>query len=254
MDRLPTVGMQGACFNVVDQDKFNLAIRLLKESLGAAGASFFCSDNLITWNRNYSFLRDSFFAELIQGSSCTIVEKSIIWRTYVLLHFANYAAGAKGDFVELGCYTGHTAHQLVKKVDFKNLGKSLYLYDLFEWREGDQHQLLEGHKNPNMYNNVLERFLAYPFVRVVKGSVPESFSEAFPEEISFCHIDMNHPAPEMGGLREVLPRLQKGGVVVFDDYGWWGYSAQKIGLDPIAASHGLQILELPTGQGVLLKP
>ena len=64
---------------------------------------------------------------------------------------------------------------------------------------------------------------------------------------------MNHLAPETGALKEVLPRLQKGGVVVFDDYGWWGYSAQKIDLDPIAAAHELEILKLQTGQGILLK-
>jgi hypothetical protein len=51
----------------------------------------------------------------------------------------------------------------------------------------------------------------------------------------------------------VLPRLQKGDVITFDDYGWWNYSAQKIALDPIAREFGQQILELPTGQGVLIK-
>jgi len=65
---------------------------------------------------------------------------------------------------------------------------------------------------------------------------------------------MNNAEPEMASLSAVLPRLQSGGVVLLDDYGCWGYSAQKIGLDPIAENHGLEILELPTGQGLILKP
>ena len=77
--------------------------------------------------------------------------------------------------------------------------------------------------------------------------------EGFPDSIAFCHIDMNHPAPEAGALREVLPRLSKGGAIIFDDYGWWWYSAQKRALDPIARSLGQEILELPTGQGLLIK-
>lgn len=254
MDGLNPLGAQGGCFNVVDQKKFNDAIKLLKESLFDGGATFFCSDNVITWNRNYSFLRDPFFVKILQSNNATNVEKSIVWRTYILLYFANFAAQARGDFVELGCHTGYTAHEVLRKLNLCSLGKKYFLYDLFEWKEGDEHTLLEGHKNPNMYEDVVRRFADYPCVKIIKGSVPDSFSQEFPDEISFCHIDMNHPVPETGALKEVLPRLQKGGVVVFDDYGWWGYSAQKIGLDPIAAAHGLEILELPTGQGVLLKP
>ena len=130
---------------------------------------------------------------------------------------------------------------------------NIELYDLFEWKEGDGHTLLEGHKNPRMYEDVVERFSGFDFVNVIKGSVPESFSQAFPDSIAFCHIDINHPAPESGALKHVLPRLSRGGVI-FDDYGWWGYSAQKMELDPIASSFGLEILELPTGQGLLIKP
>ena len=103
-----------------------------------------------------------------------------------------------------------------------------------------------------MYEDVVERFSEYENVKIIKGFVPESFSEGFPESIAFCHIDMNHPAPESGALKAVLPKLVKGGVVIFDDYGWWVYSAQKIALDKIALSFGHRILELPTGQGILI--
>lgn len=88
---------------------------------------------------------------------------------------------------------------------------------------------------------------------IIKGSVPGTFNQGFPDAISFCHIDMNHPDPEVGALRGVLPRLSSGGIFILDDYGWWGYSAQKNGLDPITAEYGLDILELPTSQGLLIK-
>ncbi len=255
MERLLQLTMRGLCWNVIDQSKFDQAIKLLKESINEnVRSSFFCSDNLITWNKNYSFLRDEFLLGELQGDTLSITEKSIVWRTYLLLYFARYASHARGDFLELGCHTGATAWQLLKKIDFVSLDKKYYLYDLFEWKEGDCHQQLGGHKNQRMHEDVLSRFSDYPFVNIVKGSVPDSFLQVFPDEIAFCHIDMNHPAPETGALKKVLPRLQKGGVIIFDDYGWWGYSAQKIGLDPIAAEHGLEIVELPTGQGLLLKP
>lgn len=245
--------MSGGVFNVADVDKFRQGIDLIKQSLFDGGATFFCSDNVITWNKNLSFLRDDFFISILQNDENTVTEKSIIWRTYILLYFAEFASQVEGDFLELGCHTGYTASQVVKKIKFKELSKKYYLYDLFKWEEGDEHTHFEGHDNPQMYEEVKARFLEFDFVKVIRGSVPESFGDGFPEKIAFAHLDMNHPAPESGALNAVLPRLSKGGVVILDDYGWWGYSAQKIALDPIIKEHGLTVLELPTGQALILK-
>jgi O-methyltransferase len=104
-----------------------------------------------------------------------------------------------------------------------------------------------------MFEDVKERFSEFDFVKIIKGSVPESFSDGFPDKIAFAHIDMNHPDPEVGALKAILPKLSKGGAVILDDYGWWGYSPQKIALDPIIKENGLSVLELPTGQGLILK-
>ena len=41
--------------------------------------------------------------------------------------------------------------------------------------------------------------------------------------------------------------------MVLDDYGWRGYRAQKLAEDPWLAARGYQVLELPTGQGLLFK-
>ena len=43
-------------------------------------------------------------------------------------------------------------------------------------------------------------------------------------------------------------------MLVLDDYGWWCYEAQKKAEDPLLASFGLDVLELPTGQGLVIKP
>ena len=255
-DAFHPVGMVGGNFNIQDHTKFQTAIHLLKESLyPEVRGSFFCADNVVTWNRNLSFLRDDFFIDRLRSDSNTLVEKSTVWRTYILLYFAEAAAKVPGDFVELGCYTGHTASEVLRKIDLKALGKRYFLYDLFSWDEGDEHTPLQAHQDPDMYKKVVKRFEDFDFVTVIKGSVPESFEQAFPETIAFAHIDMNHPDPESGALRAVLPRLSPGGAVVFDDYGWFGYCKQKLALDPIAEELAqLRILELPTGQGLLLKP
>lgn len=252
VSRLKPLAMSGALFNVADADKFSKGMELIKESLFDKGATLFCSDNLITWNKNYSFLREDFYLASLSNEKNSFVEKSIIWRTYILLYFAEIASSVEGDFLELGCRTGYTASEVIRKIKFNEISKKYFLYDLFEWKEGDKHTFLPGHENPRMFEDTQARFSEFDFVNIIKGSVPESFSKGLPDKIAFAHIDMNHPDPEAGALKAVLPRLSHGGVVILDDYGWWGYSAQKIALDPIAKEYGLSVLELPTGQGLIL--
>lgn len=243
----------GKVFNVVDGEKFKQGLQLIRESLFDQGRTIYAADNVITWNRNLSFMRDEFFQENFLKSEKSDTEKSLMWRRYVLLYFANFCKSLEGDYLELGCYEGVGAETVIRRLDFGSLGKNYYLYDLFEWNEGDKHSHLAAHRTGTMYEDVVRRFSAYPFVKIVKGFVPQSFEQGFPEKIAFAHIDMNNHVPEAGALERVLPNLVKGGAIVFDDYGWWGYSQQKAALDPIAMKHGLSILELPTGQGLLLK-
>jgi len=51
----------------------------------------------------------------------------------------------------------------------------------------------------------------------------------------------------------LFDRVSPGGLVVFDDYGWSGYAAQKVAEDAFMRQRGHSILELPTGQGLLIK-
>jgi len=252
--RLESIAYQGVNFNVQDQEKFNKGLILIKESLHpGVQTSMFCADNTICWNKNYSFFRDKYFIDFVNNKENPIVERSIIWRTYILLHFAKKCLNIEADFIELGCHTGGTAQHMVDTQDFAAANKDLYLYDLFEWNEGDQHTRFAAHENATMYEDVCARFKAQPFVKVIKGAVPDSFADGLPDKIAFAHIDMNQPTPEVGALKFILPRLADHGVIIFDDYGWWFYSAQKRYIDPVLAEHGLDVVELPTGQGLLIK-
>jgi len=51
----------------------------------------------------------------------------------------------------------------------------------------------------------------------------------------------------------LFDRVVPGGAIVFDDYGWNGYRPQKDAEDAFLAARGYSVLELPTGQGLLIK-
>jgi O-methyltransferase len=77
--------------------------------------------------------------------------------------------------------------------------------------------------------------------------------EVAPEHIAFLHIDMNNAEAERGALETLFDRVSEGGMIVFDDYGWTGYREQKESADKFMRMYSLHILELPTGQGLVLK-
>ncbi|MDA0656498.1 MAG: class I SAM-dependent methyltransferase, partial [Proteobacteria bacterium] len=218
--RIAPIAFQGMCFDVVDREKYNKGLALIKESLHPAiQPTLYSADNLITWNKNLSFFRDDYFINFVNDQSNLLVEQSIIWRTYILLYFASKCCTLEGDFIELGCHTGGTAQHIVDRIDFKANAKKLFLYDLFEWNEGDQHTRHTGHANENMHGDLVARFSGQDFVRIIKGFVPDSFAEALPEKIAFAHIDMNHPTPEVGPLKHLRQVDRDDGVVILDDYG-----------------------------------
>jgi O-methyltransferase len=169
---------------------------------------------------------------------------------------ATHALRVPGDFVECGVWRGFCSAVLADYLDFDRVEKTFYLYDTFAGIPAGYDS--ENHDAPalreaGLYESVLERFSRYPNVRVVRGVVPDSFAVAVPERVAFLHLDMNSSKSEIAALEVLFDRLSPGGVLVFDDYGWLTYQAQQHAADAFAQSHGHRILELPTGQGLLIK-
>ena len=208
--------MLGINFNIRDQQKFSQAIQLLRES--ANGLPIFAADNTIVWNQNLSFPRDEYFINLLNGSEFDDIEKSCIWRLYVLLYFAETCENLEGDFVELGCHKGSTAKRVTEKINFSKNGKRYWLYDLFNWSEGDEHTHMPGHDNPNMFEDVVKRFSEQSYVSIIKGSVPDSFEQGFPDKIALG-LDAKDGYLSLSGWKENSNQLTLDYLKGVNDYG-----------------------------------
>ena len=219
-----------------------------------APEGIFTGDNLFTIGRNLGFLENKAFMDAFNAHAENNIEQAIIWRNYVLAWCAKNVIGRKipGDLVECGCYKGITARIVCDYVDFASLAKTYYLYDLFEHDDSMTHLSMSEH-GATLFDNVKKRFAAFPNVKVVKGFVPQILDEVSPETISLLHIDLNNAPAEIGALDRLFDRVSPGGIVLFDDYGWRAYRAQKLAEDPWLAERGYEVLELPTGQGLVFK-
>ena len=105
--------------------------------------------------------------------------------------------------------------------------RECWFYDVFDSQaEPGMGNRLENHA-PELFGRVCRRFSRWPNVTVTRGKVPEVLAENAPDRIAFLHIDMNNVDAEIGELQVLFDRVARGGVILFDDYGWTGYRAQK---------------------------
>ena len=64
------------------------------------------------------------------------------------------------------------------------------------------------------------------------------------------HIDLNSTKPTIDALDFFFPRLIKGGIIIFDDYGNTGYPDTKIEIDEFFKNKPGVLMQSPTGQAI----
>jgi O-methyltransferase len=229
-------------------------------------------DRLLTLDKSAAFKDDLRFKRAVgQSKSSTGANQysspdGLAWRLNTLIWAGQCALKVPGDFVECGVYKGDMSWVVSEMVDLPRTGKSFYLYDTFDGFSPkyssdadfpDAPQLYDlsdrSYKIPQLYEFVRNRFATKAYVKVIKGVVPDILHALSPTRIAFLHIDMNSPNAETGALDVLFDRISSGGFVIFDDYGWTVFRKQKHAADQFMAAHGYDILELPTGQGLMIK-
>jgi hypothetical protein len=224
----------------------------------------YASDMLITLMKNASFFWEERFIESVKSIALDDEERSIAWRLHTTTWAARHALNIEGDFVECGVYRGFTAGVICRFLDFTAVApsKTFYLYDTFRGLPEETSTAAERGAHPQYQRNddgaalvefVRVRFAPYPNVRIVQGIVPHSFEQAAPERIAFLHIDMNSVQAEMGALERLFDRVTPGGLIILDDFGWTPQVDQAVAQTQFMRQRGHFVLELPTGQGMVVK-
>jgi O-methyltransferase len=223
-------------------------------------------DNLRVWLKNVDFLQDPTFLKAYNAgiSSGHRFEEvygrvSPRWRAYICCCMGWYATQLPGDFVECGVNTGIFSLAVANYIDFNKTGKSFFLFDTFKGIPDEQMTESERKRGTaRLYRDNLElarhNFAPFPNAKLVVGKIPDTLGSVEIDRVCYLSIDMNVAVPEVAALNYFWDRLVPGAPVILDDYAWSGYEEQKKAHDEFAASKGLRVLNLPTGQGLLLKP
>ncbi len=106
---------------------------------------------------------------------------------------------------------------------------------------------------PDVADIARANFADKAYARIVEGIVPETLTAYTGSKVAFLHIDMNAAYPEVEAFRHFWHLLAPGAPVVFDDYGFPRHRAQRRALDEVAAALDVEIMMLPTCQGIVFK-
>jgi len=250
--------------------------RLIAKMLNRAGYVVFntrslygyARDGLFTMNNDH-FRRDNAFrAAYARGVEASNgFDPKMEWRVHVALWAASTASRLPGDFVECGVNAGFMSSAIMRFLDWRQSGKQFYLIDTFSGPVLSQYSQTEIDRGraanaesalaAGAYVTDLDRvranFSEWPNAVVVQGMVPDILDSVSFGDVAFLHLDMNCALPEKAALEFFRERLSPGGIVLLDDYAYFGNESQTDAIDEISARLGFEILSLPTGQGLIVK-
>jgi hypothetical protein len=169
-------------------------------------------------------------------------------RIYSLIRAVEYVVdhGIPGDIVECGVWKGGSMMAIARTLKRKgDLSRNLYLFDTFEGMSAptDADVAFDGESahriwgTPDKRDPDAEDFTNVPLdavkeavfqtgyprdrFRFVQGKVEDTIPEQAPERIALLRLDTDWYESTRHELVHLFPRLERGGVLVVDDYGHW---------------------------------
>jgi hypothetical protein len=238
-------------YNGMEKAKFDRLMSLIKEigellNANRPGSDAYAGDDLICWFRNLGFLDDPEFIAATEPYKASQVVRSKLWRIATYCWATRTAPGILKTMMDLGCYDGKTVDIAQRYTP----GHYWMLYDAFDEHPNGEDKERHGE---GLYEAVKEK-LVPNYTSVVKGLLPESIKFDWRnQEIAFVHCDLNDGETEVKCLEKLWPKIVQGGIILLDDHGWKMYRASQEAHNEFFKSKGQVVLEVPTGQGIVIK-
>jgi O-methyltransferase len=176
-------------------------------------------------------------------------------RCWVLYSAIKQALNVNGELLELGVYKGGTAYLLKLLRDETARSKIIRLFDSFIGMPKTD-DLKDVHKAGDFANTSLDAVRSLVGTEGVEyhaGFIPQTFEGLSVDHIAFTHVDLDLHAAILESCKFIYPRLSKGGVLVFDDYGFPSCPGARIAVDDFFKDKPEFPLVLPTGQALIHK-
>lgn len=206
------------------------------------------NDPIDFWNKDETF-KDIY--KMIEGK--TIFDKT---RCFILFELLNQSFQVDGEVAEVGVYKGGTAKLFAETLERKNATKNIYIFDTFEGMP-DVDKNIDLHNDRDFknteYDEVVRYLAKYKNVAINKGIFPETGKSIENTKFSFVHIDVDIYKSTIDCCNFFYYRISKGGVMIFDDYGFPTCPGSKKAVDEFFADKPEYPVYLQTGQCFIVK-
>ncbi|MEO6760895.1 MAG: TylF/MycF/NovP-related O-methyltransferase [Candidatus Saccharimonadales bacterium] len=135
--------------------------------------------------------------------------------------------GVDGEIVEFGCYIGTTSLFIRRLLDERKDSRQFHVYDSFEGlppkspqdssAAGDQFRAGELAVSKKQFLREFYKVNLRPPI-IHKGWFSDLTATDVPDKIAFAFLDGDFYESIRDSLKLVLPRIQKGGTIIIDDY------------------------------------
>ncbi len=96
--------------------------------------------------------------------------------------------------------------------------------------------------------------MAMTTAEIIKGVIPSVLENIKFDKISFLSLDMNVPNVELKAAEFFWEKIVDGGIILLDDYCYSNkYILTNKLFDDFANTKSVKVLQLPTGQGLIIK-
>ena len=179
-------------------------------------------------------------------------------RRWMLGQLMRLTRDVPGDTAECGAFEGASSY-LICKINSANPGQRRvqHVFDSFEglsspavvdgthWKTGDLSCSAEAvSKNLAEFSDG---------VLLHKGWIPDRFGDVADRRFAFVHIDVDLYQPTLDSVGFFYPRVNAGGVILCDDYGFTSCPGATQAIDEYLADKSEKMISLSGGGGFLIK-
>lgn len=180
-----------------------------------------------------------------------------IYRCYELWMLGKQLSNVHGNYLEVGVWRGGTGALLASTIK-ANAEKHMYLADTFKGVVkascGDTVYVGGEHADtsPELVSELLTS-LGLSNFSLLQGVFPEQTARAFKGELALLHCDVDVYSSAKDVVEWAMPLLSLGGVIVFDDYGFFGCEGVTRLVNELRADSRFLFIHNLNGHAILIK-
>lgn len=185
-------------------------------------------------------------------------------RFFSIERAAQQVRNVPGDACEVGCFRGLSAY--IAAAAFRASGKTLtfHICDSFEGLSeptagdaalpGEPPTVIKAGNYSCSEIEVRQHLAEFDFVEYHKGWLPRPFEALENKRFCYAHIDVDLAEPTRMAVEFLWPRINPGGIIVFDDYGMMSYPGARRAIDGYFRGRGdVFFIDQPAGNGLAVK-